>query len=529
MTREEKLAILKGDTAPKPPTQAEALTTLKAEDAARPESNEGWGPWLKNIDKALAQGVVKGVVSLPGLPGDMQQLSGKLPPWLKANPIVGSMSVGLDMLPQMPTSTDVLEGFEDLTGEKFKTYEGVPAYAERAGEFFTPTPGGKLKLGREAATALAGGAGSKSMEDLASVLAPENASWASLIGGLLGVAGGSKLKGPNPVKMAAENAPSPEALYQNKSNAYQAVDQYGDLDKTKFDDAMGRMADQLEKKAIHSSDEPGMAPVIETIVRKPQVSFEDVDSIAQRAGESAVQGEKHKERTLGRIVLDHINKYYDDLDTSSAPGIRERIDTAKDLGRSNLLSRGVEEARSPGYLATPGTEIGEMNQVRSYLKQKDKSLRPLEKKAAGQAVGRASRHSMARDIGRTLKSGPAQVIQALAVLGSPFTGHTAEALAAAVGSFGLGHAAEAWADLKTGKKLDELEAVFRSGKEGQAKALAKADKINKANTKTGLTTGILGSIRSQQAEEFERNRKRPKKKGLPEVNLPVVPGWSTTE
>ena len=142
---------------------------------------------------AGAQGIVKGAVALPGLPGDIQQLSSKIPVQYKANPAVASMLWGFDALPQLPTSGDVLGAYERNV-HPFNKVEGADAYAERIGEFFTPTPGGKGKAVRDVATAVLGGAGSKGGEDIANKfnLSPE---WTSLLGGILGVTTG-QLKRP---------------------------------------------------------------------------------------------------------------------------------------------------------------------------------------------------------------------------------------------------------------------------------------------------------------------------------------------
>jgi len=504
-TTEEAIAKLTGGGSGKKKTTDEAVAALTTAQPAKPESNEGWGQWFKNIDQALAQGVVKGVVSLPGLPGDVQQL-------LQAPKRETDLGNLMKLLPQAPTSTDVLGGFEDLTGEKFKTYEGVPAYAERAGEFFTPTPGGKLKLGREAAAALAGGVGSKSFEDIAGAVSPEAAPWASLLGGLLGVAGGAKFKGADPVKPAVKAAPTPEALRLEKDAAYAVAEGNRGLDRKAFAETASDIVREAENAGIEHVDEPGMFPKIRRLLDKDELTFNNLDSLARRAGNVAANPKYPPiTKEFGRIILDNIDKYYDKLEATDNPGIKEQVARAKDLGRSNLLSQGVKEARGPGYLSESGEELGEMAKARSYLRVKDRSLTPLEKKAAKQAVGKTARHSLARDVGQGLTGTTAKTLQVLATLGSmtPYAqGHGAETIATALGSLGLGHGASYWADLKTGEKLDELEAVLRLGKKDQEKFLAEAAKINKANTKTGLTTGLLGSIRSQQAEEFERRRRK---------------------
>ena len=227
-------------------------------------------------------------------------------------------------------------------------------------------------------------------------------------------------------------------------------------------------------------------------------------------------------------MLRHINNYYAELE-KTRPGITQTVEEAKGLGRSVKLSTEVAERRSPSVLAKLSPEIKEMDNVRSWATENWKGLTPLEKQAAARATGRMSAQSPLRVLGRSLRGGPAMIAQLGATLTAPWTGGGMEQVSAALGSHGLGIAAEEFADKLSRQRLDDLEAVLRVGRKDQAKVLAKANKMTEDIRQSGIA-GLLGAIRSQQAEQYERRKKKPKKKAsLPEVELPVVEGWATTE
>lgn len=182
---------------------------------------------IADVPLSAGIGVAKGGIGLAGLPGDVRELAAK-----GASKAAGAfgyevapetISKGLKFLPLPgaagPTSQQIREPIESVTGEFYKPKTTAGEYAQTIGEFAPGVIGGPAGLvpkvaGRVVAPALA----SESAGQVARQVAPEAEPYARIVGGIAGGAPfvrGVKQSIPaidNLKQAARENYKHPEVL-----------------------------------------------------------------------------------------------------------------------------------------------------------------------------------------------------------------------------------------------------------------------------------------------------------------------------
>jgi hypothetical protein len=511
-------------------SQKDVVAEFQKDQKQQPDRNP------LHSDMAIGQGLVRdALLGTLGVPGDLQQWIESLPAKTPQGQWIKDTSAALrKYLPnegRLPTSEEVKANTIDRIITP-KNYEGIPGYAERAASFYTPGPGGKARAARDVISAIGGGVGSKGLEDINEAMGgvlPEG--WDRMLGGILGVLGvnthstragkiateGSKrpeLVNPTgavtdyvdpraQMREELKAAPTPKKLEDRTRAAYRVVDRTGGLDKPQFSKAMVDLEDALAKTEVLPSDAPGILEIadqtIDKVLSPNPLTLGDVERLAKRGALEARSnaGNLAGKPLFGHITAKHMNRYLDAADAANPSlGIKQKVGTARELGRSKRFSEDIADVRLGGKFSQMSPEIGEMNRTRAELVRKADSLSELENLAGERAVGRRTAKMPIRNVGRLFQSGP---MQGVALLSSGVLQKITPLIASVATSFG-GAGLEAIADWLTRARLDELEGVLRAGRPAQEKAMEIAAKRNKARLQSRMATGVLGALRNPGQE-----------------------------
>jgi hypothetical protein len=323
-----------------------------------------------------------------------------------------------------------------------------------------------------------------------------------ILGGILGGTATNKIRPPNAVKIAADAAPSPRQLDAATTKAYNEVKKYTSLDKPQYAKTAAAIDAEIAGQKIKKREAPELFTAVDENLTVPQLDFMDVEATRRKANRMAVKPADSEAEQAAIIVRRNLDKYFDTVNAAD-PTFTPKVRDARDKGRSRILSQDVAEARGRGRYGVTGDVLTGANRVRGYLTQQDPGLTKLEQQAGVRAVGREGVKTPARGVGRILSSAP---LQALGLLGGASV-QSFWPVMASIASTVAGKSLESLADTVSKKKMDQLEAVFRLGREGQKKAIEEFTKIA-AGRSSAAKGGILGVYKSEEANRYQRNRNR---------------------
>jgi hypothetical protein len=253
--------------------------------------------------------------------------------------------------------------------------------------------------------------------------------------------------------------------------------------------------------------------------KRHNLTYDEILAIRQEASDAASDPLKSKsERRAAGIIRDNIDEY-SEVAAPENSSFMEDVANATEKGRSQAKSLEIRDAREKAFGSQMGEAIGQMNEVRRVTKQRPKSYTPLEKKAIHGVVGPSARNPI-----RTIARGLQGFLTQGAGIGGAVAGKTINPLLYASGLGVVGRLAEKFVDARTMKKLEDLEKMMRAGRPAQQKAIAEARRLTGIQDENTIR-GIFSVFRSGEISKSDRERKGK----LPDVNLPVVPGWGTTE
>jgi hypothetical protein len=401
MSPDEVKAILRKKFPPKG-TQAVAAGKMNAQT---PPVDQG-----SDMLTGLKSGAMRGITGLGGMIGDAQQVMGDVASWgagkLGASPEtqqIASEAVSRFAIPgigKLPTSTQLQGAAETVTGPIDRPQGFAGQTIEKIGEFAPGAiagPGGVLRRAALAAVpAVASEVAGRIPGIEGSGAQPYVEMGAALAAGMpIAAKSGAKTVMADMRKAA----PSHAEVKAAKTAAYKDLDSAGiSYDANAYRGAAMRIKSDLNKKGYDKMADSQVRALVNRVddILKPKkvASWTRVDDILKDA--KAIQRGNADDTTklhVGIIIrnLENVakNAPIKSRGNLTRAQINERIDTAREFARRDIVAKEIEKMKGkmPGYLS--GDESASRNQFGAYLRNaKFGSLSDAEKAAFGTVVRR---------------------------------------------------------------------------------------------------------------------------------------------
>ena len=343
-----------------------------------------------------------------------------------------------------------------------------------------------------------------------------------VVGGVIG-----KVLGTNPVKLAADAAPTGDQIATDTANAYATMTKDAQGNEIMFNNqavrnkaaAINRL---LKDKAITPESAPiaykyatqfnnavpkvtpaqivmgGNGQVIRIPAKAPPVRMADLEAIRQDAGVDMAASKSAEDRKYTAAVRSAIDDLY-----NKHPSVDPNaVATARELGRRNILNRNLNEVERISEWNRMGPEASQRSQIGQMGKRQGKNLTPLEEAALKEvALGSTPGERVTGALGQIGRFTPTGLIAHLAATGAGglLTGGLGTFLYPA-GTLALGKASQRIADYLAKGSFNRAQGVIRAGKPGQlaAEALAAKNAATARLLREAVSGGgLLGVVAGQ--------------------------------
>ena len=323
----EDLIRLYGQPSLGAPTGVGAMTDdqLKAAYAAAHPPSVG-----QDILQSAPSQLGEGGISLAGMPGDMSDLALRGADWIKRQVVGGEPRSEADLAHArlFPTSSELIHGYENVTGTKFVEPQTVPGKIVGAGLRMAPggaALGGDSALVGAAKAGLAGIGGEAAGQGAEAIGLPKGAADAARLVTTLAVGGAAGLAKPRDV------APSRSALSDLAETKFKAADQAGvrlsqPAVERFADDAINTAAKAgfLDTPAARASLSP--TPMTEAVlgiindVSTKELTLSEAHRLRQAIG-NAVSSAQGNDQRIVLMIRDKLDDWMEGLSQSDvAPG-----------------------------------------------------------------------------------------------------------------------------------------------------------------------------------------------------------------
>lgn len=482
--------------------------------------------------QAAGSGLAEGGISLAGMAGDAQQMTGDIAAWgmgkmgmpqnWQDNARTIAQTLAVPGLQQMPRTGQIRSAAIEatrpsqttaglVTGEQPKSFlEYEPqttaeGYIKKVGEFAPATvagPGGLLR--KTAMTALPAIA-SEFAENSTSneTLKPYAGSGAALLTAVAAPAAATKtlqklapklaakLGFADPLKAMRENAPSYDEVKGATDEAYKMLRDAGiQYSGNAYKSFAMKAAHELRNRGWRPRDGDVIGSDIKEILsrmNKPN-DYAEMESLRRSLGNLPTNASK-ADRGHAAFLKKKLDEFMDNADnvTSSKNIPKEDISRLYKMSRE-MASRKIKadqintmNENRAGYLG--GDESAMRNQFGSYLRNPSKrsGLSPAEKSAFGKVVRRegveGAAHTMGSRMGQIVGGGSSSAIGAM--LGGsilPGVGHAVGAVAGPVVNYAGTSIMRSIMEKVTDKKVREALQTVLAGKKAQTAAFTASQK-----------------------------------------------------
>jgi len=483
-----------------------------------------WGDTGIDMLKSGATGVVQGAIGLATMPQDlgrwlgknavygMERLMGSSPEEAQARiDRADNVQSRLGGWPTLtpPSYDDVISGIESKFGPMYKPKTVPGEYSNTVGQFAAGALAGPGGVARKAALTVVPGVVSEAAGQ--ATKGSEFEPYARIGGALLGgvaASAGSKAG----TSQMRENAPSLEKVRTDKKAAYDALDKGGIIfDGNAFKSMAMKAQNQLRKEGLLPEQGGEVAGILKQIMTRVNKinGWTEVDSIRKTLGEIASNRapEMATEARRAGIIINYIDDLVDNGAVRSVRGIKRgdipaMVDTARDLGRRNILGNRIERMKSnlPGYVS--GDESGFRNQFGSYIRSSDgQRLSKAEKAAFAKVVRREGLLNVANNMSSRLGqiAGGASGSTVGALIGSSFgpLGTGLGAIAGAGTQIGIQSLARKFMQVATEKSVDEAMKTVLAGRSAQEKAAI----LNAVSQNTGRFQTLMATDSGRRSSQ----------------------------
>jgi hypothetical protein len=358
----------------------------------------------------LKSGVMRGVTGLGGMIGDAQQVIGNVASWgaeqLGASPEMQQTAsniasrVAVPGIGRLPTSTQLQGAAETVTGPMERPQGYVGQIIEKVGEFAPGAIAGPGGVIRKAALAAVPALAAETAGRIPGI---EGSDYQPYVEMGAALAAGMPVAAKSGAKTAMaemrKNAPSHSEVKAAKNAAYTDLDRAGiSYDANAYRGAAMRIKSDLNKKGYDRMADSQVRALVNRVddMLKPKkvASWTRVDDILKDA-KAVLRGNADDTTKLHvGIIVKNLESVAKNAPIKSRGNltraqINERIDTAREFARRDIVAKEIEKMKGkmPGYLS--GDESASRNQFGAYLRNsKAGSLSGAEKAAFGKVVRR---------------------------------------------------------------------------------------------------------------------------------------------
>lgn len=472
-----------------------------------PPESPSMGDYASDMMGGLATGINKGVASIPGIPGTIEQLAR-----MGINKVGGEGTVDPESF--LPNANDTIGYWEALSGKLPEQTTTAGKYAESVGEFI---PGGTGSIGRKLATAAAGGTLSKAVGDAT------DSPLGNLAGGLLGTLLARGRRGsPARALRGDRSVPTHGELFNQTNEAFRNIDnmniQHPIADIQPMLDNIEQLVGNREASRLTRPKSTGLAQQLEAaagpapqgefainpITNRPMqyrnppaadtrtVPHTLVEAVRRQTGELTRNAlpEMATERNLAgnlRTQIDALN-----ADNPQLQGVLPR---ARELGRRRIVDRGLGEIDRKSDFYKAGSEAGLENQALTYLRKHSGNLSDMERAAIGR-IGHPD--TLTKALSAIGKLGPNLTAEGSRNWLGPILSYTV-----APPLFLAGMAANPIVNRRMATIMENARRTARAGVPGQQAATATAAAHNTARG-ASVPGGVVGSLISSRVPTVEK-------------------------
>lgn len=493
----------------------ELLRRKAAAELARrktPQTEDSIGGSLK----AVGSGLAEGGMSLAGMAGDAQQMSGDLASWgmgklgapqswqNAARSTAQFMALpGVPM--QMPRGGQIKEAVENVTGPMYQPQTTAEGYIKKIGEFAPAAIAGPGGVMRKTAMTVLPAVASEAAENVTSneTLKPYAGAGAALLTAVAAPAAAtktlqsvapklaSKMGFADPLKAMREKAPSYDEVKGATDEAYKMLRDAGiQYSGNAYKSFAMKTAHELRNRGWRPRDGDTIGSDIKEILsrmNKPN-DYAEMESLRKSLGNLPTNASK-ADRAHASFLKEKLDQFMDNADNV----VSSKNIPKKDITRLYKMSREMASRKIKadqintmnegriGYLS--GDESAMRNQFGSYLRNPNKrrGLSPAEKSAFGKVVRRegveGAAHNMGSRMGQIVGGGSSSAIGAM--LGGsilPGIGHAVGAVAGPVVNYAGTSIMRRIMEKVTDKKVKEALQTVLAGKKAQTAAFTASQK-----------------------------------------------------
>lgn len=490
---------------------AAARLRLKKKLAPQTQAENSLGGSLK----AAGSGLAEGGMSLAGMAGDAQQMSGDLASWGMGK--LGAPQswqdaarstaqfMALPGLGQMPRSGQIKETVESVTGPMYQPKTSLEGYIKKIGEFAPAAVAGPGGVMRKTAMTVLPAVASEAAENATSneSLKPYVGSGAALLTAVTAPAAAtktlqtvapklaSKMGFADPLKAMRETAPSYDKVKGDTDAAYKMLREAGiQYNGNAYKSFAMKTAHELRNRGWRPRDGDVIGSDIKEILsrmNKPN-DYAEMESLRKSLGNLPVNASK-QDRAHAAFLKERLDQFMDNADnvvsSKNIPKneIASRYKFAREMASRKIKADQINTMNEnrAGYLG--GDESAMRNQFGSYLRNpsKRRGLSPAEKSAFGKVVRRegveGAVHTMGSRIGQI--GGGAGAMAAGSLLGGsvlPGVGHVLGAVAGPVMNYTGTSIMRKIMEKVTDKKVREALQTVLAGKKAQTAAFTASQK-----------------------------------------------------
>ncbi len=470
----------------------------------------------EDVGRSTMSGLRSGVEGLAGQFGSANQMTGDVAAWLTGK-MGGSewlqsfaRNVGRYASPTgfLPSTEEIQAGTNAAVGKNYQPKTTAGKYARTVAEFAPSAALGPGSAGRKVAMAVVPGLASEAAGQLTEGTAAEP--WAragaAIVGGALAAG-----RNPSTVKMAAEDAPTAQALKAETDSAYQALRDAGiRYDADSYSNTVLKMAQDLRKEGFRPVGRVKEAfdwvdELAKDVGNSPD--FSDINSLRSAVGEAARDAYRSQDgKSLGKaldIIKDHLDTFESSTPfISDTPMPQAQFDelrtSARQLALRSIKQRALDEIVANADTYQSGRDAGIRNGIGNLLRSKrgiqlfsaDERKALLDVQLNNKALRSLSRFGV--DFEKL--SGNATLMPTIGAgsASAVATGLGIPVPLVAGGLVGAGTAAKFAAPRITEGGLNQVGAAIRSGNLSSPEIAASAKALRNQKFIRQLLTGVAG-------------------------------------
>lgn len=423
-----------------------------------------------DMGRTIPGGVAKGINSVVGLPGDLENLLGR------------GVNAGLNFAtgqnkefksaPLAPPTSETLNKVVSApTGGFYEPKTMAGEYTETAASFLPAAIGGGGGLGSRAARVIGPAVTSETGGQLTKGTPYEP--YARAAGALLGGVAVGGTEGALEARKAIKSAPTNADLGTEASNIYKAAKAAGvNIKATAYDDMVDDVLATVKSEGTHPKLHPKLDGVLDSLkdVKGADIELGELERL-RRVAQSAARSIDADERRIAGIVLDKVDDFMEGLDlpsvTSGDPAVAATLSEARGLWSKMRKSQTIDELverASTRATAQNGNIAGALRQEFGTFARNKKNMRGFtaqERKAITEIARAGPTKSAIIGLGALRPRGLVAAVQSLgggmALATNPMAALPIAATAAA------GQVAQSGLNAATKQSARLASALMRSG------------------------------------------------------------------